>query len=85
MSSHVPRTSSSQAALEAESDYFAKLAPHETFWRDKQSFLESHGYMLRPRYHSEWTPSWLSNGKMPELCEDFYTLPVGAFSMRAPI
>lgn len=36
----------------------AKLLDFEERWRDKQSFLESKGYMLRPRYRPGWTPSW---------------------------
>ncbi|EEB90034.1 hypothetical protein MPER_11813, partial [Moniliophthora perniciosa FA553] len=45
----------------------------EVFWRDHQPWLEKHGYMLRPRYHFEWTPSWI-NSKRPRLeCEDGQT------------
>ena len=54
----------------------AKLIDYEAEWRDRQVFLEKHGYMLRPRYHPEWVPSWLSNGKHAEECEDFVKMPV---------
>nr|VWO99326.1 Ubiquitin ligase complex F-box protein GRR1, putative [Ganoderma boninense] len=39
-------------------DRFAKLAPVEIAWRDRQQYLELCGYMLRRRYHPEWQPSW---------------------------
>lgn len=39
-------------------DRFAKLAPVEIAWRDRQQYLESRGYMLRRRYHPDWQPSW---------------------------
>ncbi|KAI0771522.1 kinase-like domain-containing protein [Trametes elegans] len=39
-------------------DHIATLAPWEEYWRDRQAFLESHGYMLRPRYKPDWRPSW---------------------------
>ncbi|OSX61653.1 hypothetical protein POSPLADRAFT_1145097, partial [Postia placenta MAD-698-R-SB12] len=29
----------------------------EEEWRDRQPFLESHGYMLRSRYYANWSPS----------------------------
>lgn len=54
----------------------ARLEVHEIAWRDKQKFLEEHGYMLRARFHPEWVPSWISNGQNPMLQEDFESLPV---------
>ncbi|KAK0231973.1 kinase-like domain-containing protein [Armillaria nabsnona] len=35
-----------------------RIAP-EMFWVKHQPFLASAGYMLRPRYHPNWTPSWI--------------------------
>ncbi|KAI0786608.1 hypothetical protein C8Q75DRAFT_808141 [Abortiporus biennis] len=35
-----------------------KLRPHEEFWRDHQPWLQQCGYMLRPRYKSDWKPVW---------------------------
>ncbi|KAK7043170.1 hypothetical protein VNI00_008524 [Paramarasmius palmivorus] len=46
------------------------LAPSELFWRDHQKWLEERGYMLRPRYHPGWTPSWTGTNKRPHDCED---------------
>ena len=46
----------------------------ETFWREHQVWLESCGYMLRPRYRPGWEPSWLTSGKNPRSCEDGLTL-----------
>ncbi|KAI8984969.1 kinase-like domain-containing protein [Trametes punicea] len=37
---------------------FAQLSPVEIYWRDRQPFFAEHGYMLRPRYQSDWVPSW---------------------------
>ncbi|KAH9920138.1 kinase-like domain-containing protein [Fomitopsis serialis] len=33
------------------------LMKHEIYWRDRQPWLEEHGYMLRPRYRPGWKPS----------------------------
>lgn len=61
----------------------AQLRGHEMAWRDKQRFLEERGYMLRPRFHPEWVPSWISNGQNPMLQEDFHHLPVRlSYSIR---
>ena len=38
--------------------YLQHLHHREIFWRDKQRFLQSRGYMLRPRYRPGWQPSW---------------------------
>lgn len=51
------------------------LAPHEVYWRDKQSLLASHGYTLRPRFRKGWRPSWLRKPTAdPYKCEDFVML-----------
>lgn len=60
-----------------EQDIFAELHGEELYWRDRQHFLESHGYQLRPRYRPDWIPSW--RGKPYEAvfaAEDAYALPV---------
>jgi hypothetical protein len=53
-----------------------KLLSYEVKWRNRQLFLESKGYMLRPRLRPGWTPSWLSTGQDYESCEDSARLPV---------
>jgi hypothetical protein len=53
-----------------------KLSSYEVKWRDRQPFLESKGYMLRPRLRPGWTPSWLSTGQDYFYCEDSARLPV---------
>jgi hypothetical protein len=35
----------------------APLSPREMEWRSLQPLLQIHGYMLRARYHPDWTPS----------------------------
>ncbi len=34
----------------------------EMSWVAIQPFLESQGYRLRPRFHPNWTPSWIQQG-----------------------
>ncbi|KAJ3477232.1 hypothetical protein NLI96_g10605 [Meripilus lineatus] len=43
-----------------------ELLQYEVFWRDHQVWLQSKGYMLRPRYHPNWVSSSLSHD--PERC-----------------
>ncbi|KAJ3540745.1 hypothetical protein NMY22_g4173 [Coprinellus aureogranulatus] len=38
-----------------------RLSPHEEMWVSLYPFLFSRGYKLRPRYHPEWVPSWISD------------------------
>ncbi|KAI0341121.1 kinase-like protein [Trametopsis cervina] len=50
-----------------------ELLPAEQWWVDKETLLQEHNYRLRPRYRSDWTPSWnlAENLQMdPESCED---------------
>lgn len=35
----------------------------EKWWTTLQPFLEELGYLLRPRYHPDWTPAYLQDGK----------------------
>ncbi|KAI0310990.1 hypothetical protein OF83DRAFT_1088003 [Amylostereum chailletii] len=56
-------------------DIFGKLFANERQWRDRQLFLESKGYMLRPRLRPGWTPSWKTSKKSPLRCEDCLALP----------
>lgn len=53
-----------------------ELYSHEIRWRDRQSFLQSKGYILRPRLRPGWVPSWRSSGKHPIRSEDGIALPV---------
>ncbi|KAI0054727.1 hypothetical protein BV25DRAFT_1895581 [Artomyces pyxidatus] len=55
---------------------YESLYPHEAAWRDRQFFLESKGYMLRPRLRPGWTPSWHRTGKHDIFSEDAYWLPL---------
>ncbi|THH28987.1 hypothetical protein EUX98_g5199 [Antrodiella citrinella] len=69
-----------QNSLDADADEDAVLEamtePIEATWRAKQKFLESKGYMLRPRYHQGWKPSWEGTGKEKAQCEDSIPLPL---------
>jgi hypothetical protein len=56
------------AEFKAEFDQHMKtgaLLPAERFWRDHQPWLEERGYMLRPRFHPNWKPSWVSKDLLP--------------------
>ena len=55
----------------------SKLLSYEARWRDKQPFLASRGYSLRPRFHPGWKPSWeLQPDSDPRDYEDYWKLPV---------
>lgn len=66
------------AARRAESGRTgAQLQEREKVWRDKQPFLASQGYSLRPRYHPGWRPSWeLHHDAEPSDFEDYWPSPV---------
>lgn len=65
-----------QAANKQMGDYAARLEARELAWRDRQQFLAARGYMLRPRYHPGWVPSWSASLDInPFRCEDFIALP----------
>ena len=55
----------------APSRQIGGLVPTEQWWRDRSNEIAERGYQLRPRYHPNWQPSWLSSGK------DFYTVEDG--------
>ena len=48
----------------------------EFFWRDHQPWLQEQGYMLRPRYHPDWKPSWERTKKFYDDVEDGQILMV---------
>jgi hypothetical protein len=47
-----------------------EIGAHETWWVERQEALELAGYMLRPRYHPNWKPSWAGTNKFHFRCED---------------
>ncbi|KZT13120.1 uncharacterized protein LAESUDRAFT_690312 [Laetiporus sulphureus 93-53] len=55
---------------------YSSLRSWEKGWVDRQPFLESRGYMLRPRYRPGWVPSWRGTDEYPWLFEDSISLPV---------
>ncbi|KAF9818792.1 hypothetical protein IEO21_02572 [Rhodonia placenta] len=54
---------------------WSSLDPYELRWQERQPFLQSKGYALRPRYRPGWVPSWRGTGKYPSFCEDGILLP----------
>ncbi|VDB85820.1 unnamed protein product [Peniophora sp. CBMAI 1063] len=59
----------------SDDELFSRLFPLEIAWRDRQVFLQSRGYMLRPRLRPDWTPSWRTSGKAVIGSEDSVALP----------
>ncbi|QRW27453.1 60S ribosomal protein L7 [Rhizoctonia solani] len=47
-----------------------KLTPAEQAWSSHQHYLESHGFILRPRLRQDWKPSWIETGGDPSKYED---------------
>lgn len=43
---------------EVERQELARRTQWEMQWTDVQRFLQSRGYMLRPRLRPDWVPSW---------------------------
>ena len=41
-------------------DDYLDINKTEIFWVAHQPFLESHGYLLRPRYRPGWVKPWTS-------------------------
>ena len=52
------------------------IRPYESWWIERQKALEQAGYMLRPRYHPDWKPSWGGTHKYPHRFEDGQVLEV---------
>jgi len=42
----------------------------EKRWSNNYHFLQGKGYVLRPRYHPDWTASWLGTNCNQDYCED---------------
>ncbi|KAH7903355.1 hypothetical protein BJ138DRAFT_1168237 [Hygrophoropsis aurantiaca] len=42
----------------------------EKWWCDHYEWLKDCGYLLRPRYATDWVPSWQGTAKVPYRCED---------------
>lgn len=65
-----------QAEIQSSQELFAQLGEGEKAWRDRQPFLQSRGYMLRPRYRPGWVPSWKGTNRHPIDFEDHIRLPI---------
>ncbi|KIK92411.1 hypothetical protein PAXRUDRAFT_829989, partial [Paxillus rubicundulus Ve08.2h10] len=47
-----------------------QLSEPEVWWSQHYEWLKDNGYLLRPRYAPDWTPSWRGTKKNWFLCED---------------
>lgn len=54
----------------------------ERGWKDRQLFLLSKGYQLRPRLRHGWKPSWEGTDKNILDCEDAVVLPVSLHALE---
>ncbi|KAI0769060.1 hypothetical protein BD413DRAFT_88044 [Trametes elegans] len=61
-----------------------KLTSGDRWWRDHQPWLAERGYMLHPRYHEGWVPSWPQQpDSSPYDYEDGMT-PILCYTARGP-
>ncbi|KAJ3831380.1 kinase-like domain-containing protein [Lentinula raphanica] len=63
--------------------YGQRLFDYEIFWRDHYEWLKCKGYLLRPRYHPNWVPSWLGSTRSPLSFEDSRTRPLISLNLDA--
>ena len=47
-----------------------QLSGPELWWSNHYNWLKDNGYVLRPRYAPDWTPSWKGTKKSRLTCED---------------
>ena len=64
--------------LDKPDGWRGEIGGPETWWVENQKALEQAGYMLRPRYRTGWTPSWVTSGKHYSDFEDGQTQFVSA-------
>lgn len=50
--------------------YPAELNEHELKWQRCYSLFQERGFVLRPRYRSGWSASWVGTALDPSNCED---------------
>lgn len=62
-----------------DNERYGKLDNHEIFWRNRQQWLQEQGYVLRPRYRTDWKPSWLGTDKSYWDCEDGQSFAVSSY------
>ncbi|KZT71765.1 hypothetical protein DAEQUDRAFT_706500 [Daedalea quercina L-15889] len=66
----MPRSAEQRTGALTAPSKRAQLSEGELYWRDRQPWLQGHGYMLRPRYKPDWKPSWEGTNASPMMCED---------------
>lgn len=53
-----PMESGADSSEEALNRTLSDVSPEERWWVEHRSWLESEGYLLRPRFQPGWEPSW---------------------------
>ena len=48
----------------------SQLSEPELWWSRHYTWLKDNGYILRPRYAPDWTPSWKTTKESWVFCED---------------
>ncbi|KAF9005494.1 hypothetical protein BDQ17DRAFT_1408252 [Cyathus striatus] len=65
----IPRAKFTKARLDKVG---SQLDRREVFWRNHEPWLKADGYILRPRSHPNWIPSWFVDpSKTMYDCEDY--------------
>lgn len=70
-----------QAYAELTEQGTYSLLPAEIEWRDRYPALHSRGYLLRQRYHPNWSPTWTGTNLDPTYCEDSVVIHVRQVSV----
>ena len=60
-------------------DLYGGRYPSELFWVQHQQWLQQQGYVLRPRFHLDWVPSWLGTDTYARDAEDGVPMLVRLF------
>ncbi|KAF8134314.1 kinase-like domain-containing protein [Boletus edulis] len=64
-------------------DDYGQLSERELWWSRHYGWLKDSGYILRPRYAPDWTPSWQGTKKSWLTCEDSHLAKVILDATRA--
>jgi hypothetical protein len=79
-----PRPRNIDTYIEPNDREAGTLVMTERWWRERYDEIAELGYKLRPRYHPQWQPSWVTSGKSFYSVEDGQAtiVRVVVFSLR---
>ena len=84
-SSGSPRMSRPRATKGGGSRDIGTLFDIELWWREQYRAIQGQGYILRPRYHPNWRPSWKRSSKAFYTEEDGQPSLVSVICLVLPI